>query len=111
MYQSTEPTGSSTSQRFSHKRIDDLFKTPIIADKGARYAKRLFLNLSTLSPYVAGPNSVKHGRPLEQYVNNPPNQAFFQVATHFKEQRGIYISYAAIRLVLQSYLYIHERRC
>ncbi len=82
MYQSTEPTSSSTSQRFSHKRIDDLLENPISADRGAKYAKRLFLNLSTLSPYVSGPNSVKIATPLEQYVNNSSNQAFFQVANH-----------------------------
>ena len=71
MYQSTEPTASPTSQRFSHKRIDDLLENPITADKGARYAKRLFLDLSTLSPYVSGPNSVKIATPLDQYVDHP----------------------------------------
>ena len=71
MYQSTELTGSSTSQRFSHERIDDLLENPITADKGATYAKRLFLNLSTLSPYVSGPNSVKIATSLEQYVDHP----------------------------------------
>lgn len=69
MYQSTDPTDALMSQRFSHKRIDDLFANPISADKGANYAKQLFLNLSTLSPYVSGPNSVKIATPLKQYVN------------------------------------------
>ena len=36
---------------FSHKRIDDLIQNQLVADKGATYAKSLYLNLSTLSPY------------------------------------------------------------
>ncbi|KAM0803973.1 homoaconitase [Usnea florida] len=58
----------STTERSSHKRIDDLFANPISADKGANYAKHLFLNLSTLSPYISGPNSVKRATPLDQLV-------------------------------------------
>ena len=71
MYQATELAGTLTSQRFSHKRIDDLFTNPISADKGANYAQHLFLNLSTLSPYISGPNSVKIATPLQEYVNLP----------------------------------------
>jgi aconitase A len=51
--------GQSTSERFSHPRLDQLFEKRIEADKGAQYAKYLHLDLSTLSPYVSGPNSVK----------------------------------------------------
>src|ERR1700712_5353551 len=50
--------------RFSHARIDELIKNQLAADKGATYAKSLYLNLSTLSPYVSGPNSVKIATPL-----------------------------------------------
>lgn len=82
MYQSTERTDASTSQRFSHKRIDDLFMNPISADKGATYVKHLFLNLSTLSPYVSGPNSVKIATPLKQYVSHSPIRAVSGVAIH-----------------------------
>ena len=46
-------------QRFTHPMLDQLFANPMSADKGAQYAKELFLDLSTLSPYVSGPNSVK----------------------------------------------------
>jgi homoaconitate hydratase len=67
-------------QQFLHERIDELFRPtgivgqqtgPIFqpalaADKGAVYAKHLFLDLSTLSPYVAGPNSVKVATPLNE---------------------------------------------
>lgn len=49
---------------FTHERIDDLINNQLVADKGATYAKSLYLNLSTLSPYVSGPNSVKVATPL-----------------------------------------------
>lgn len=51
--------------RFSHARIDELIQNQLIADKGATYAKSLYLNLSTLSPYMSGPNSVKVATPLK----------------------------------------------
>jgi homoaconitate hydratase len=49
---SQEPSDTLTAKRFSHQRLDELFANPIIADKGAKYAKYLYLNLSTLSPYI-----------------------------------------------------------
>ncbi|KAI9736100.1 MAG: mitochondrial Homoaconitase [Claussenomyces sp. TS43310] len=54
----------SNELRFTHQRIDDLMQNQLVADKGAVYAKNLYLNLSTLSPYVSGPNSVKLATPL-----------------------------------------------
>ena len=53
-------------RRFTHPRLEELFASKPVADKGAKYAKKLYLNLSTLSPYVAGPNSVKIATPLDQ---------------------------------------------
>ena len=104
MYQSTEPTASSTSQRFFHKRIDDLLENPIIADKDASYAKRLFLNLSTLSPHVSGPNSVKVATPLEQYVDHP------RVTKHI--QRAIFFHFLVRRWTCPSILpFLFEWRC
>lgn len=50
---------------FDHQRLDDLFANQLTADRGAKYAKYLHLNLSTLSPYVSGPNSVKVATPLQ----------------------------------------------
>jgi homoaconitate hydratase len=50
--------------KFTHSRIDELVQNKIEADKGVKYAKSLYLNLSTLSPYVSGPNSVKVATPL-----------------------------------------------
>ena len=59
-------SNTSTPQRFSAQRLDELFTNKLTADKGASYAKALFLDLSTLSPYVSGPNSVKIATPLNE---------------------------------------------
>lgn len=56
--------GKDVQSRFSHANIDELIGNQLVADKGAVYAKSLYLNLSTLSPYVAGPNSVKIATPI-----------------------------------------------
>jgi homoaconitate hydratase len=53
-------------QRFNHERLDSLFSNPLAADKGAKYNKYLHINLSSLSPYVSGPNSVKISTPLAE---------------------------------------------
>ena len=57
---------SSAHLRFIHERIDALLHDPVLPDRGAEYQKKLYLDLSTLSPYVSGPNSVKLARPLDQ---------------------------------------------
>lgn len=59
------PSKDGSEPRFTHEKIDDLVQNQLVADKGATYAKSLYLNLSTLSPYVAGPNSVKIATPLK----------------------------------------------
>ena len=66
LYKSFELTESTTHERLSHPRLDGLFANQLSADKGAKYAKYLYLNLSTLSPYVSGPNSVKVATPLNE---------------------------------------------
>ncbi|KAH9842274.1 Homoaconitase, mitochondrial [Teratosphaeria destructans] len=66
MYQAPTQTASLTSERFTHQRIDELLANPVAADEGATYAKELYLDLSTLSPYVSGPNSVKVATPLAE---------------------------------------------
>ena len=53
------PFKTLAAQRFTHPALEHLFANPLTADKGATYSKELFLDLSTLSPYVSGPNSVK----------------------------------------------------
>ena len=51
--------------RFTHDRIEGIFKNPLVADAGATYAKKLYLDLSTLQPFVSGPNSVKVATPVK----------------------------------------------
>lgn len=77
--------GSDAAEsRFSHARIDDLIKNQLVADKGATYAKSLYLNLSTLSPYVSGPNSVKIATPLRdlEAQNIKLNKAYLVSCTN-----------------------------
>jgi homoaconitate hydratase len=50
---------------FTHEKIADLMANKLTADPGAVYAKTLYINLSTLSPFVSGPNSVKVATPLK----------------------------------------------
>ncbi|KAI0513183.1 hypothetical protein F5B22DRAFT_277676 [Xylaria bambusicola] len=59
-------SNSPTKERINHKRIDELLENPLTADPGATYAKEFYLNLSTLSPFVAGPNSVKIANPVKK---------------------------------------------
>ena len=66
MYKAPPSTASQTSDRFNHERLDELFANPLTADKGATYAKELYLDLSSLSPYVSGPNSVKVATPIAE---------------------------------------------
>ncbi|KAI9698036.1 MAG: mitochondrial Homoaconitase [Candelina mexicana] len=66
LYNSSDLADNNTHTRFNHARIDELYQNRPTADKGARYAKTLFLDLSTLSPYVSGPNSVKIATPLKE---------------------------------------------
>lgn len=56
----------TTRERITHEKVDELYANPVQADPGAHYAKRLYLNLSTLAPYVSGPNSVKISTPLSE---------------------------------------------
>jgi homoaconitate hydratase len=58
------------TQRFTHHNLERLFDNEIEADIGAKYTKRLYLNLSTLSPYVSGPNSVKIENPLTKLISD-----------------------------------------
>ncbi|CAF9911365.1 MAG: mitochondrial Homoaconitase [Heterodermia speciosa] len=68
LFQSAESGEASTSNRFSHARIEELFSSRqfFSADRGAAYAKTLHIDLSSLSPYVSGPNSVKVASPLKE---------------------------------------------
>ncbi|KAM5379486.1 hypothetical protein ACJZ2D_003994 [Fusarium nematophilum] len=69
---------------FTHERINDLIENQLVADEGATYAKELYLNLSTLSPFIAGPNSVKVATPLRdlQAQNIPIDKAYLVSCTN-----------------------------
>ncbi|KAK3177665.1 mitochondrial Homoaconitase [Lecanicillium sp. MT-2017a] len=60
--------GRATQERINHERIDELFANPPTGDPSAIFAKQLYLNLSTLSPYVSGPNSVKVATPFSELI-------------------------------------------
>lgn len=64
MYAGTSLTSTSTTTRLNHDNLERLFAEPLVADPTARYAKSLYLDLSTVPPYVSGPNSVKVATPI-----------------------------------------------
>lgn len=84
MYQAPNETASPTANRFNHEKLDELFANPLAADKGATYTKELYLDLSTLTPYVSGPNSVKVATPLNELENQniPVNKAYLVSCTN-----------------------------
>ncbi|MEB2356041.1 MAG: homoaconitase, partial [Ignavibacteriales bacterium] len=51
--------GNGKHPRINKQRISELEKIIISADKDAFYAKELKIDLSTIEPFVSGPNSVK----------------------------------------------------
>ncbi|PHH78987.1 hypothetical protein CDD82_2730 [Ophiocordyceps australis] len=69
---------------FTHERIDQLLRNQLQADPGATYAKSLYLDLSTLSPFVSGPNSVKVATPLRDLEAQkiPVNKAYLVSCTN-----------------------------
>lgn len=52
--------------RFNAAKIDEAWSKRQSADAGATYARHLTLDLSTVSPYLSGPNSVKVATPLSE---------------------------------------------
>ena len=84
LYQHGELSDALTYTRFSHQRLDELFANRLSADKGAKYAKNLHLDLSTLSPFVSGPNSVKVATPLDTLAsqNIPIDKAYLVSCTN-----------------------------
>jgi homoaconitate hydratase len=86
-YKATEAAMSpdrTTKERITHEKVDELFANPPRADPGAQYAKKLYLDLSTLSPYVSGPNSVKISTPLADLEPKkiPVNKAYILSCTN-----------------------------
>jgi homoaconitate hydratase len=66
LFTTNSDTASPTKSRYNHERLDELLRNPLAADKNASYAKEYYLDLSTLTPYVSGPNSVKVATPLAE---------------------------------------------
>lgn len=61
--------GRRNNNNFTHEALDRLQLEDLASDKGAKYAQTFYLDLSTLPPYVAGPNSVKITAPLRDVEN------------------------------------------
>ncbi|KAL6814968.1 hypothetical protein J3E69DRAFT_346401 [Trichoderma sp. SZMC 28015] len=70
--------------RFTHDRIAQLSENRLTADPGATYAKFLYLDLTSLSPFVSGPNSVKVATPLRDLEAQkiPVNKAYLVSCTN-----------------------------
>ncbi len=55
----SDADGKGQHPRMNHKRIEELEHNITIADAGAFYSKELTIDLSTIEPFVSGPNTVK----------------------------------------------------
>ena len=55
----SDADGNGKHPRINEQRISELEKNIIKADEDAYYSKELRIDLSTIEPYVSGPNSVK----------------------------------------------------
>ncbi|KAI8926558.1 homoaconitase [Entophlyctis helioformis] len=62
--QAMRASGSASHPRLNADVVQSLAANPVRPDSDAYYAKHLTLDLSTLSPHVSGPNSVKKATPL-----------------------------------------------
>ncbi|ODQ46114.1 hypothetical protein PICMEDRAFT_34691 [Pichia membranifaciens NRRL Y-2026] len=70
--------------RINVKTVENLQQNKVTADEDAFYAKTLRIDLSTLSPYVAGPNSVKIGTSIDKLSskNMKINKAYLVSCTN-----------------------------
>ncbi|MDO8550674.1 MAG: homoaconitase, partial [Ignavibacteria bacterium] len=62
----SDADGNGIHPRMNQKRIDELEKNIPKADNDAFYAKELSVDLSTIEPYVSGPNTVKVMSPVSE---------------------------------------------
>ncbi|KAN0063946.1 mitochondrial Homoaconitase [Thecaphora frezii] len=62
----SSPSPSENHPRLNMARLEALSRDLLRSDSNASYAKHLTLDLSTLTPHVSGPNSVKVSTPLDQ---------------------------------------------
>lgn len=70
--------------RVNAETVSNIEKNRVAADPDARYAKKLTIDLSTLSPIVSGPNSVKISTPLSELSakNIPIHKAYLVSCTN-----------------------------
>ncbi|WWC58099.1 homoaconitase, mitochondrial [Kwoniella dejecticola CBS 10117] len=75
---------TSPHPRLNPSRLHDAISTRPTADEGAQYASKLSLDLSTLVPYVSGPNSVKVATALPKLAseNIKINKAYLVSCTN-----------------------------
>ncbi|GAB4297252.1 MAG: hypothetical protein Kow0098_21310 [Ignavibacteriaceae bacterium] len=62
----SDAEGNGKHPRINEQRISELEKNKISADPDAFYSKELKIDLSTIEPYVSGPNSVKVMNPVSE---------------------------------------------
>ncbi len=58
--------GNGIHPRVNYKRVDELENNILTADEDAFYAKELTIDLSTIEPFVSGPNTVKTFAPVSE---------------------------------------------
>jgi homoaconitate hydratase len=73
----SDSDGNGIHPRINHNRIDELQElinlteeNILSADENAFYTKEIILDLSTIQPYVSGPNSVKVMNPIHFFKEN-----------------------------------------
>ena len=57
----------SKHPRLNEERISNLENNILAADEGAFYSKELQIDLSTIEPFISGPNSVKIMKPVSEF--------------------------------------------
>ena len=62
--------------RVNKERVEKLAQNEFSPDHGATYAKHLVLDLSTVSPYISGPNSVKVAQSVQDLKDVKINKAY-----------------------------------
>ncbi len=68
----SSPTEVTPSHpRLNSERVSKTFSAPLRSDPSAYYSSHLSLDLSTLVPYISGPNSVKVSNPLPALLDPP----------------------------------------
>ncbi|KAH3902112.1 probable Homoaconitase, mitochondrial [Saccharomycodes ludwigii] len=81
----TTKVKDSSHPRLSPERIEnELVKKndSLKADPDCKYDKKLIIDLSTLTHYVSGPNSVKIGQPVQNLNKKPINKAYLVSCTN-----------------------------